>query len=130
MDRRTFFKTGGAAALAPVANPVSLVELPIYSPDDVLPPKGKYVLIRLDDPPYDDKHDPEGVKWAIAVCKRGISKAEREALPNNSKRKLNFKGADEDRNNQRPYRWEEFGPSTWFGQDVLYWMPLPRRLEQ
>jgi hypothetical protein len=28
-------------------------------------------------------------------------------------------------NNQKPYRWETFGPSSFFGQDVIAWMPIP-----
>lgn len=32
-------------------------------------------------------------------------------------------------NNLAPYEWKEFGPGTYFGQDVSHWMPLPEAPE-
>ena len=29
-------------------------------------------------------------------------------------------------NNAKPYSWEQFGPGNFFGQDIDYWMELPK----
>ena len=34
--------------------------------------------------------------------------------------------AKNESNNKRDYNWKTFGPSTYFGQDILYWSEIPR----
>jgi hypothetical protein len=89
------------------------------SVEDSLPPSGKNVLIYL-------KND----KISIASLSYGISKIERDALKESDpERYRTYSFADEDSNNKVAYRWKENGPGSYFGQEVLYWMPMPIKPE-
>lgn len=41
-----------------------------------------------------------------------------------------YRGCDQHGNNLVPYNWEEFGPMSFFGQDITHWSPLPKAPEQ
>lgn len=73
--------------------------------NESLPQDGKYVLIHLTDKPWHDREDQTGVMWVVAKFVR----LETEEIGNN----------------QKLYRWNEFGPGDHCGQDVDYWMELP-----
>jgi len=113
-----------------------------------LPPEGEYVLIHLNKNNWGDQSDPKGVYYKVAALEKGISLADREQmkageLPDPAdaigyieldgrlkmsitKRSDTYAGADEGHNNERPYQWVEFGPGKYFGQEVDYWMRIPR----
>jgi len=71
---------------------------------DELPPRRKYVLIHLTKTNWIDEDDPDYVYCDVAM--RVSAK---------------YEG-----NNQRHYSWETFGPSSYFGQEVDYWCPIPK----
>lgn len=83
--------------------------------DEQLPSENKYVLVYTRDGDID-----------VAMIEIGISKKEREILKEKGDdRARRYKFPDEEGNNQKPYRWSTNGPVDYFGQEVLYWMPLP-----
>ena len=41
-----------------------------------------------------------------------------------------IRGQDQHGNNLVPYLWEADGPGSWFGQDILYWSPMPNISEE
>lgn len=97
-----------------------------------MPPANQYVLIHVPDRPWFDSDDMYGVKWKVAKCVYGISKTEREELAKSSDywdraRSREYRPADEQGNNQRPYIFSGFGPDDYFGQDVDEWCELPGR---
>ncbi len=98
----------------------------IHYPDqDDLPGDNSYVLAWVPSRPWNDSHDPEGLRfWRVLKFQRGITQAEREALPYRDKRKKIFRGCDEWDNNKCGYNWQEFGPGSYFGQEVKAWIDL------
>lgn len=91
-----------------------------------MPPANKYVLICLSNWPWIDPDDQSGVCWRVAKCVYGISKAERtELAQRGSFRAKEYKFGDEEGKNLKPYAFEEFGPSKYFGQAVDVWCDLP-----
>lgn len=95
-----------------------------------MPPADKYVLIYVPNRPWIDGDDEHGVFWAVAKCVYGISKAERSELSKSSDpfdryRARRYSSADEDGNNEKPYYFCEFGPDSFFGQEVDAWCELP-----
>lgn len=111
-----------------------------------LPPEDMYVLIHLTKDNWHDRTDPKGVYFKVAKLKRGISMIDREKMKSGElpdpeseswiapgdvlrrviyKRSETFRGEDEYANNLRPYQWVTFGPGTYFGQEVDYWMRIP-----
>ena len=113
---------------------------------DSLPPEGKYVLVHLPGMPWRDDGDQDGVFFKVAKLKHGLSIAEREKMKQGdlpdpviggiimpdgkehtrwNTRSHVYQTGDEYGNNLRPYCWLSFGPDTWFGQDVDYWMEIP-----
>jgi hypothetical protein len=111
---------------------------------DEMPEEGRYVLVRLMKDNWGSK-DQEGVYFKVCCLERGISMAERRkmaagelpdpteyywsgdpALRHESRRSNSYKSGDEHGNNQMPYRWQAFGPDAYFGQEVDYWMEIPR----
>jgi len=68
-----------------------------------LPPLGAYVLARHNRGTWRDSTDQANVN--CVVVKRVPSKVEG--------------------NNLRPYEWNTFGPTKFFGQDIFLWMPIP-----
>lgn len=71
---------------------------------DKLPVNGTYVVCHYTGGNWDDSDDQEGCNWKVAK----------------------FRGAAVEGNNLVPYEWDEFGPGTFFGQDVDMWFELPR----
>lgn len=71
---------------------------------DELPPLNRYVLIRHKLTNHFDSHDQLGVQYDVA------------------KRRT----AQEFGNNHRDYEWTTFGPMTYFGKDVDFWMEIER----
>jgi hypothetical protein len=76
-----------------------------------LPPPNKYVLVILNKNNWRDGDDQEHVYYKVA------------------KLVMNYTLSYEP-NNEKPYNWREFGPSSYFGQEVDYWMPLPNKPEK
>ena len=95
-----------------------------------MPPANKYVLIYLPGQPWSDSDDEYGKFWKVAKCVYGISKTKREELSKsasvfNQYRAKTIQFGDEDGNNVKPYRFKEFGPGQYFGQEVDIWCELP-----
>lgn len=105
---------------------------------DFLPPERKYVLVRHNGNWF-DKDDQENVRLAVAKLVKGISEEDRENMKNGLtplehqtcfdgdyraktyERWKIYKGEDQHANNLVPYKWETFGPTSFFGQDVTMW---------
>jgi len=100
----------------------------VYNAKDRLPEDNTYVVARYTGGNWSDSDDQNGVNWKVVKFVRGLSKSERDALPDSDQRKRVYSGADEGGNNFLPYQWKEFGPGSFFGQEVDYWMMLPIRL--
>lgn len=66
---------------------------------DELPPLGRYVLIHHTRSTWKDSRDQDGVQYDVAL---------REAA------------------RQEAYQWVTFGPTTYFGQEIDFWMPIER----
>ena len=82
----------------------------------VLPQEGKYVLGR-------SNHGywiPKEVKCAVVRLVKGISMEERKRTGNKT-----IRVGDQEGNNLVPYCWEEYGPGSFFGQDITHWCPIP-----
>lgn len=94
-----------------------------------LPPENKYVLIYCHERPWMDTDDPINVSWKVAKFIRGISKAEREAMGNSLRARI-YRDCDEWGNNLVPYGFEEFGPDTYWGQEIDIWCELPSLEEE
>lgn len=92
---------------------------------DKLPKSGQWVCARYAGGNWGGSEGEEDLRyWVVVRFKVGISKAERQALPEGD-RKGTYYGADEAWNNERPYQWTTFGSLDLFGQDVDYWFELP-----
>ena len=87
---------------------------------DKLPPERKYVIGKTT-ARWKDEDDPENVNVIVVKLIKGISLKERSELDNSDQRKKLFSASDEWGNNERPYNWETFGPTNFFGQDVIEW---------
>ncbi len=99
---------------------------PLHKLEDKLPFNKQYVLIHLNKTNWHDSDDPKKNRhWVVAKFIRGISTAEREAFDIDDARKKCFIAADEHNNNKKPYNWETFGASRYFGQEVNLWCELP-----
>ncbi len=111
-----------------------------------LPREGKYVLVHLKKYNWKDSTDQLGVCFKVAKLKKGISADERERMqrgeipdpdilhlevgyggnvPTKRKRSSIIQEGDEWFNNFRPYCWSTFGPSSYCGQEVDFWMEIP-----
>jgi hypothetical protein len=109
-----------------------------------LPNHGEYVLVHVT---LDNWGDNPDVYFRVVRFERGISQAQRDQMkrgeipdgdeygaiaPNdywqrvNSKRSDTVRGADEWGNNKRAYQWVEHGAGSFFGQEVDYWMRIPK----
>jgi hypothetical protein len=106
----------------------------INSTDD-LPQEGKYVLARHNLDTWMDGTDQKNVNCVVVKLVKGLSKTDRikmkngeiplEIDENNSyPRYERYKFADEDGNNTVPYRWATFGPTSFFGKDIVEWAPI------
>lgn len=93
-----------------------------------MPPANKYVLIYCGDRPWIDSEDDP--KWKVAKCVYGISMEQREKLKKSDSfadiyRGSVYRSEDEWGNNLVPYCFEEFGPGSFFGQEIDIWCELP-----
>lgn len=93
--------------------------------NDRLPKEGKYVLARHNLETWHDDDDQKNVNCVVVKLEKGISKQEREQMPE-CKRKRTIRGCDEHGNNKKPYRWKTFGSTDFFGQEIEYWMEIPK----
>lgn len=116
MKRRDFLR---ALALSPVVPCARSTET-----ERALPSDNTYVLAHYNGGNWNDSDDQKGCEWVVAKFIIGISTEEREKL-SECKRKHTWKPQDEGFNNERPYYWSTFGPSSFFGQDVDFWCELP-----
>lgn len=85
-------------------NPPRQFPPPWISVEDALPKIGRYVLIHLNIDNWEDRGDQVGVYFKVAARRT----------------------AQKEGNNERKFAWDEFGPSEHFGQEVDYWMEIPR----
>ena len=97
-----------------------------------MPPANQYVLIFVPDSPWIDSADQYGAFWKVAKCVYGISAEDRKKLaesdnPADRKRAKIICSEDEHGNNEKPYYFDEFGPGSFFGQEVDLWCELPGR---
>ncbi len=96
-----------------------------------LPEEGKYVIAKHSRGTWIDSTDQENVNTVVVKLVKGISIAEREFMKTQelskeeSERVLTYRGEDEFGNNRKPYKWEQFGPDSFFGQDITHWMSIP-----
>ena len=88
---------------------------------DELPEKNEYVLCYVPGRPWSSNADNDTHHYVVAKLIKGISKKEREALPDDDPRKRRFTTGDEWSNNLVPYEWYPFGPGSYFGQEVIAW---------
>ena len=110
-----------------------------------LPPEGKYVIGRYNGTNWHDSTDQKNVNCVVVKLIKGLSKADRTKmitgeLPDpiveagwclsegytKCKRSVLFKSDDEQSNNKRPYYWHTFGPSSFNGQEIKEWTPIPK----
>ena len=104
------------------------------STDIELPEERKYVLARHNRETWHDSDDQFGVNFVVVKCIKGISKLEREKMKLNKvickdynvERWKIIKSGDEDGNNEKPYCWDTFGSTSFFGQEITHWMPIPK----
>lgn len=89
----------------------------IISCKDKLPKESKYVL----------GYCPEDKMWNVICLSKGISKKQRAKLKDDNPRKKSYESSDEHGNNHVAYHWKEFGPKSYFGQDITHWMELPKK---
>ncbi len=83
------------------------------SVEDRLPNDGQWVFVYLPDMPWIDK-SPSFQKIAVAQFNLGL-----EVFSGI------IRNCDKHGNNLKSYAWRAFGPSSFLGQDVTHWMPLP-----
>ncbi|QVW55826.1 hypothetical protein pEaSNUABM9_00245 [Erwinia phage pEa_SNUABM_9] len=90
-----------------------------------LPDEGTYVLAHHTRGTWVDT-DQEGCEWVVVKLVRGLSQAERDALPVNDPRKGVISFGDEWGNNTKGYAWNQFGPDSFFAEDIDAWCHIPR----
>lgn len=100
--------------------------------NDRLPEFGKYVLARHNRGTWVDGSDQENVNCVVVKLVKGVSIEERAKMKaegnQNWRRESGFdEGVG---NNQKPYGWQEFGPDSFFGQQITHWTPIPKAPEQ
>ena len=108
---------------------MSKLNIPPYTPNltcITLPKNDTYVLAHYIGGNWSDSADQEGCEWKVVKFIRGLTQIERAALSDTDPRKREHHFGDEGYNNQTAYGWKEFGPGSFFGQDVDMWMHLPR----
>jgi hypothetical protein len=98
---------------------------PWISVKDSLPKEGKYVLGRHNRDTWHDNADQYGVNFVVVSLVKGISRKERSRMKPTQKRRQTYMHSDEWANNLVPYAWSTFGPDSFFGQEIEYWMPIP-----
>jgi len=110
--------------------------------EDRLPEEGKYVIAKHNRGTWYDSDDQENVNTVVVKLVRGISEKEREDMKGTDKdyqvrppedhgsykisglRSDTYKQGDEDGNNTVPWKWDSFGPDSFFGQSITHWMEI------
>lgn len=94
------------------------VELKIYHVDEKLPKDRQWVLAHY----CGNNWGKHGLHyWVVAQFNKGKTSLEFEY-----ENYVWISSSDQWGNNAEPYSWEQFGPGQLFGQDVDYWMELPK----
>ncbi len=94
--------------------------------EDELPPEGKWVIGRHNRGTWIDREDQENVNVVVVKLVKGISLEERKVLEaKGDPRARTIRNADQHSNNKKPYYWNEFGPDSFFGQDIIEWCFIP-----
>lgn len=112
---------------------------------DELPPERKYVLARHNRGTWIDEDDQLNVNCVVVKLVKGLSKTDRQLMKDGklpstkeygtiydngelskpmtivTERYDVYEGADEDGNNLVPYKWETFGATSFFGQEITEW---------
>lgn len=113
-----------------VVNKFKEKQIELFYPEKgELPDENEFVCAYFPNRNSTSKDVHENHKWDIVKCMRGISKEDRLNMHCNDPRKTTYCFADEDGNNERPYRWDTFGPSDYFGQECEKWFRLPNGKE-
>ena len=86
-----------------------------------LPIDNSVVLIYVPYRPWECSTVVGDIHYKVAIFRKGISQKERKELPDSNKRKHIIRGCDEYGNNLKPYGFEEWGPGSFFGQEVKAW---------
>ena len=112
------------------------------STKDKLPEEGKYVLARHNRGTWNDSTDQKNVNCVVVKLVMGISKSESELMEKGElespmvygfslsdgmsmlPRHKVYRSEDEDGNNILPYKWEQFGPDSFFGHTITHWTPI------
>ena len=103
---------------------------------DKLPEPNKYVLGIHNRDTWHDRDDYEHVNYVVVKFVPGLSMADREKMKSGElpdpfsevvKRSSEIKSADQYGNNLKPYFWDTFGPGSFNGQEIEWWMPLPEK---
>ena len=103
------------------------------STKDKLPQEGKYVLARHNRGTWHDSDDQANVNCVVVKLVKGLSKKDRQLMKDGklpsakeggNERYNIYKGEDEHGNNLVSYKWEMFGPDSFFGQTITQWMPI------
>ena len=92
---------------------------------DKMPEQDKYVVVRHAKGNWRDDRDQANVSCVVAKMVTGLSLKDRAKLDPTSDRAKSIRCADEWGNNKVPYKFDTFGLSSFFGQDITHWMPLP-----
>ena len=104
---------------------------------DKLPPENKYVLARNNRSNHYEKDDPENVNCVVVKLKKGLSEEDRFKMkigefPDifndiiKKKRSEIYYSEDEWGNNLLPYNWVSFGGDSFFAQEIVCWMEIPK----
>lgn len=94
------------------------------SVDDEMPPDNSYVLVHYKGGNYRDDNHQFGCECKVMKFVKGLSLEQRNKLHTSHPDKHTYRFCDEGFNNLKAYGWDEFGPCTYFGQDVDYWQHL------
>lgn len=92
-----------------------------------LPKEGKYVIARHNRNTWHDSTDQKNVNCVVVKLIKGITEEERALLPDTDDRKRRYTKADISGNNLVPYHWEQFGPDSFFGQNIDEWIEIPEQ---
>ena len=97
---------------------------PNYCSKGQFPENNQYVLVRIINPSWSDNEDKyDNLPMRVVKFVKGITEEKRKKL-GKSDRARTYKCGDVHGNNLKPYRWVEFGPGMFFGQEVDVWYNL------
>lgn len=120
----------------------------MFNTADKLPEDRQYVLGFHNRTTWHDRDDQQHVNFVVVKFKKGLSIEDREKMKNNgidnpiqigyrfpsdlphpiidyTPRSNTYCSEDECGNNKKPYNWQPFGPGSFDGQEIEWWMPLP-----